>query len=244
MLRRTFVYNAATAAAAATAQPTTGAALKTRRSSARHQMLFTKAFIAFMRKACDYLNVVIYFIQKPFRKFVNVWTQEAAVFYVIFGSLMGGWLPYVLYPYLQEILDPDLRQKKEEERIRVNLQKGNDPLPFMRDKDNIRGQAISTYVTDETSIRLNIDGDMQSMERYRESRQSDLDATRRREEEWIRLETEHRKGQFGVFAHLDRFGHMDRYRGGRTFNGPAWSPNDPKGPQLPLIPKDREIPVM
>lgn len=235
MLRRsTFSLAAATANA--------GPALKARRSSARQQMLFTKAVIAGMRKACDWMNVVIYFIQKPFRKLVNIWTQEAAVFYVIFGSLMGGWVPYVMYPYLQEILDPDLRQKKEEERIRVNLQKGNDPLPFMKDKNNVRGQAISTYVTDETAVKLNIDGDMQSMERYRQNRQTELDAVQRREEEWIRLEKEHRQSMFGVFAHLERFGHIDRYRGGRPEQ--AWHPSDPKGPSLPLIPKDREIPVM
>lgn len=237
MLRRTS-FNFAAAAAAAGPGP----ALKARRSSARQQMLFTKGVIAVMRKVCDWANIVIYFIQKPFRRLVNIWTQEAAVFYVIFGSLMGGWVPYVLYPYFQEILDPDLRQKKEEERIRVNLQKGNDPLPFMKDKDNVRGQAISTYVTDETAVKLNIEGDMQSMERFRQTRQNDLDALQRREEEWIRLDQEHRKSQFGVFTHLERFGHIDRYRGGSPTV--PWTPKDPKGPSLPLIPKDRQIPVL
>jgi len=239
MLRRSYCNFAAAATATAGGA---GPALKARRSSARQQMIFTKALIALMRKACDATNVLIYFIQKPFRRMVNMWTQEAAIFYVIWGSLMGAWVPYWLYPYLQEMLDPDLRQKKEEERIRVNLQKGEDPLPFMRDKNNVRGQSLSVYVTDETAVKLNIDGDTQSMERFRQTRQNDLDAMKRREEEWIRLEQEHRQSQFGVFAHLDRFGHIDRYRGGRPEQ--AWSENDPKTIQLPLIPKDREIPVM
>jgi hypothetical protein len=226
---------------AARTAATAGPALNARRTSARQQMVFTRALITFMRRATDACNVVIYWVQRPMRKLVNIWSQESTVFYVCFGTVFGSWLPYVLYPYTQDALDPDMRQKKEEERIRVNLQKGADPLPTMMDKTNLRGQHVALYVTDDTTIKLSIDSDWRSMERFRQGRQEELDAQMRREQEWIRLEEEHRKAQFGVFAHNERFAHIDRYRTGRP--NVAWAPSDPKQTPMPgIVPGQRMFP--
>lgn len=210
--------------------PSQAAALNARRESARQQMMFTGVFVLVLRKMINFVNFWIYLIQYPFRKWVAASTQDSNVFYIVFGSFMGVAIPYILYPYFQEVLDPDPRQKKEEDRVRQNLQRGEDPLPFFRDKANVRGQPMPVQVTDDSAVKLNIAPEWLSMDRFRQGRADDLAVQRRRHEEWIRLQEEHRKGQFGVFAHMDKWSHIDRYRKPITA-AEAWSPLDPKGPK-------------
>ena len=193
---------------------------------ARQQMLVTRIVIVFARVVVDITNYFIYLFQKPFRKAIGAWTQDSTLFYVIYGTFLGLYMPYLVYPYLQELIDPDMRQKKEEERVRVNLQKGDDPLPHVRDKDNLRGAERPLYVTDDTAVKLSVDGDWRSMERFRAGREEELRAQQRRADAWIRLEEEHREKQFGFQKQMDRVIHIDQPR--RGVPTIPWSPQDRK----------------
>ncbi|EPY29961.1 hypothetical protein STCU_04305 [Strigomonas culicis] len=75
----------------------------------------------------------------PFRMMNNRLHAEAP-WLVSLGMLMvASAIPLLAYPYVKEYMSQGKRQRLEEERVRLCLQKGVDPFPLMRHKDLVFG---------------------------------------------------------------------------------------------------------
>ncbi|KAG8347082.1 hypothetical protein TRVL_02100 [Trypanosoma vivax] len=106
------------------------------------KMRFTTRSVDVMRRFCDHCNGVIASFAGPMRRVGRRIGQESPWVVVIFASSLITVFPLILYPRLKPYLADDTRYRKEEERVRLCLQKGIDPYPYMRHKDYVFGNVV------------------------------------------------------------------------------------------------------
>ncbi|KEG14260.1 hypothetical protein DQ04_00551120 [Trypanosoma grayi] len=102
-----------------------------------------------MRRFCDGCNTVIAIAADPLRRLGHRIAQESPWVVVMFVSSGIAVFPLILYPVLKPYLMNDTRWIKEEERVRLCLQKGIDPYPYMRHKDYVFGNVVPATQSEE-----------------------------------------------------------------------------------------------
>lgn len=167
-------------------------------SLAYHRMKLraTTTAVGYMRRLCDGCNVVIGAVASPFRKIGRRVSQEAPWVNFILGSTFVVIIPLSAYPYLRPILRGNDRYAREEERVRLCLQKGIDPYPYLKHKEFLRGNNIPLYSDDQKLVPFEAVFEHKSIidfhkkkEEIRRQTGGDLDAS---VEQLMRLREEHK----------------------------------------------------
>jgi hypothetical protein len=105
----------------------------------RMKMRATTAVVNHMRSFCDGCNVVLTTVTSPFRKIVSRINNESPWVVTIGACTFVTIIPLIGYPLIKKYVMPDERAAAEAERVRLCLQKGIDPYPYMRHKDYVYG---------------------------------------------------------------------------------------------------------
>lgn len=105
----------------------------------RFKMRATTAVVDHMRSFCDGCNVVFLSITRPFSRIGQRIGAEAPWVVGIAACTFVTIIPLVFYPFIKKYVMPDPRAEAEAERVRLCLQKGIDPYPYMRHKDFVYG---------------------------------------------------------------------------------------------------------
>nr|CCC89973.1 unnamed protein product [Trypanosoma congolense IL3000] len=115
----------------------------------RFKMRLTTRTVDVMRTFCDRCNNVIAGFVGPVSRLGKRIGQESPWVVVLFVSSGITVFPLIFYPVLKPYLMDDQRYKKEEERVRLCLQKGIDPYPYMRHKDYVFGNVVPATQSEE-----------------------------------------------------------------------------------------------
>lgn len=105
----------------------------------RMKMRATTVVVDHMRSFCDGCNIVFNTVARPFRKVADRINSEAPWVVGIGACTFVTIIPLIAYPYIKKYVMPDERATAEAERVRLCLQKGIDPYPYMRHKDFVYG---------------------------------------------------------------------------------------------------------
>lgn len=122
---------------------------KMRFSFHRFQLKATTATINHMRYFVDGCTRVYHTALTPFRK---VGRQVALEGPWVITVLVCTWLsivPLFFYPYIKTFVWKDKRTLLEEERVRLCLQKGIDPYPYLIRKDYVYGNNFPGLAREE-----------------------------------------------------------------------------------------------
>lgn len=114
----------------------------------RTKMRLTTLSVNHARSFCDGCNVVLHTVAYPFRRIGQRISAEAPWVTALFACTFVTIIPLVLYPYIKPWVFEDKRAKMEAERVRLCLQKGMDPYPYMRHKDYVYGNNVALTVLD------------------------------------------------------------------------------------------------
>ncbi|CCW66428.1 unnamed protein product [Phytomonas sp. Hart1] len=109
------------------------------------KMRFTRRTVDYVRYFCDGCNYVFSIFTSPFHRIGQRISAEAPWVVVIIASTLITVVPIVGYPYLKPVLGQNPRFELEEERVRLCLQKGIDPYPYMRHKDLVYGNQVTLF---------------------------------------------------------------------------------------------------
>lgn len=113
------------------------------------KMRLTTRSVDIMRAFCDGCNRAMARMSDPVRRLGRRIGEESPWVVVLFVSSGITVFPLVFYPLLKPYLMDDPRYMKEEERVRLCLQKGIDPYPYMRHKDYVFGNVAPATQTEE-----------------------------------------------------------------------------------------------
>uniref|UniRef100_A0A7S1PYZ5 Uncharacterized protein n=1 Tax=Neobodo designis TaxID=312471 RepID=A0A7S1PYZ5_NEODS len=105
----------------------------------RARMASTHGFVAGARVCIDFANSVFLYVTGPVRR---KWTQlvgDAPWVGVIAGSMVVQFGPQTLVPAIGPYVTPDTRRVLEAERVRQEIQAGNDPYPYLIDREKTYG---------------------------------------------------------------------------------------------------------
>ncbi|RNC46944.1 hypothetical protein TcCL_NonESM03205 [Trypanosoma cruzi] len=115
----------------------------------RFKLRCTTYTVDFMRRFCDRCNVVLSALSSPFAQIGQRIGQESPWVVIIFASSIISIFPLLFYPLLKPYLMNDVRWQQEEERVRLCLQKGIDPYPYMRHKEYVFGNTVPASQSEE-----------------------------------------------------------------------------------------------
>ncbi|KPA82488.1 putative mitochondrial hypothetical protein [Leptomonas pyrrhocoris] len=115
----------------------------------RMKMRATTVVVDHMRSFCDGCNVVLNTVARPFRMVASRIQSEAPWVVAVGASTFITLVPLVSYPLIKKYVMPDERGAAEAERVRLCLQKGIDPYPYMRYKDYVYGNNAPVMATAE-----------------------------------------------------------------------------------------------
>ncbi|RNF08582.1 hypothetical protein TraAM80_02691 [Trypanosoma rangeli] len=102
-----------------------------------------------MHRFCDRCNTVLSAVGAPFALIGQRIGQESPWVVIIFASSRISVLPLLLYPVLKPYLMNDIRWQKEGEHVRLCLQKGVDPYPYLHHKDYVFGNVVPATQSEE-----------------------------------------------------------------------------------------------
>lgn len=105
----------------------------------RLKMRATTVVVDHVRSFCDGCNVVFHTVTGPFRRIGSRIGSEAPWVIGIGACTFVTIIPLVCYPMIKKYVMTDPRAEAEAERVRLCLQKGMDPYPYMRHKDFVYG---------------------------------------------------------------------------------------------------------
>ncbi|CCW60770.1 unnamed protein product [Phytomonas sp. EM1] len=115
----------------------------------RLKMKLTRGAVGYARNFCDGCNHVISFFVSPFSRIGKRISAEAPWVVFILASTFVMVIPLLAYPYLKPIIGRNPRHDEEEERVRLCLQKGIDPYPYMRHKELVYGNKVTAFSTEK-----------------------------------------------------------------------------------------------
>lgn len=115
----------------------------------RMKMRATTAVVDHVRSFCDGCNVVLTAVGRPFRRVASRINSEAPWVVALGACTFITIIPLTTYPLIKKYVMPDPRAAAEAERVRLCLQKGIDPYPYMRYKDHVYGNAASITATED-----------------------------------------------------------------------------------------------
>ncbi|KAG5468429.1 hypothetical protein LSCM1_02409 [Leishmania martiniquensis] len=115
----------------------------------RMKMRATAVAVDHMRSFCDGCNLVLGAFTHPFKRVLGRVKAEAPWVNTLVASTLVTILPLMFYPCIKEYVLHDERSAAEAERVRLCLQKGLDPYPYMRHKDFVYGNAAPILASKE-----------------------------------------------------------------------------------------------
>ncbi|KAK7195897.1 hypothetical protein NESM_000522400 [Novymonas esmeraldas] len=131
----------------------------------RMKMRATTVVADNMRSFCDGCNLVLDAIAHPFRRVAKRVRSEAPWVNTVVASTLVTILPLITYPVIKKYVLKDERAAAEAERVRLCLQKGIDPYPYMRHKDFVYGN-YAPVLSNEEQIPKRIGWEFAALETY------------------------------------------------------------------------------
>ncbi|ESL09658.1 hypothetical protein TRSC58_02619 [Trypanosoma rangeli SC58] len=123
-----------------------------------------------MRRFCNRCNTVLSTVGAPFASIGQRIGQESPWVVIIFVSSGISVFPLLLYPVLKPYLMNDVRWQKEEERVRLCLQKGVDPYPYLRHKDYVFGNVVPATQSGE-EVPVEVAWEHQAVEEFQRAKE-------------------------------------------------------------------------
>lgn len=109
------------------------------RTFKRLRMASTHGFVSVARVAIDATNAFVNRAIGPARRRWKALVGDAPWFGVASGALLIQYIPTSFVPTLSNIFLIDSRRELEEQRIRHEIQQGNDPFPYLKHRDMTYG---------------------------------------------------------------------------------------------------------
>jgi hypothetical protein len=99
----------------------------------------THSFVAAARVAIDATNAFILYLTGPAQRRWKKLVGDAPWMGLILAGVCIQYLPATAVPMIAPAITPDTRRSLEQERVRAELQAGNDPYPYLTDRQNTYG---------------------------------------------------------------------------------------------------------
>lgn len=115
----------------------------------RFQLKATTATVNHMRYFIDGCTRVYHTALTPFRKVGQQIRLEGPWVITVLVCTWISVVPLVFYPYIKTFVWKDKRTLLEEERVRLCLQKGIDPYPYLTRKDYVYGNNFPGLAREE-----------------------------------------------------------------------------------------------
>ncbi|CAJ1007972.1 hypothetical protein Q4I28_003285 [Leishmania naiffi] len=131
----------------------------------RMKMRATTVAVDHMRSFCDGCNLVLGAVTHPFKRLIGRVKAEAPWVNTAVACTFITILPLIFYPYIKKYVFNDERAAAEAERVRLCLQKGIDPYPYMRHKDFVYGNSAPVLANEE-QIPKRIGWEFNALENY------------------------------------------------------------------------------
>ncbi|GET92449.1 hypothetical protein, conserved [Leishmania tarentolae] len=131
----------------------------------RLKMRATTVAVDHMRSFCDGCNLVLSAVTHPFKRIVGRMKAEAPWVNTLVACTLVTALPLIFYPYVKKYVLKDERAAAEAERVRLCLQKGIDPYPYMHHKEFVYGNA-APILANENQIPKRIGWEFRALENY------------------------------------------------------------------------------
>ncbi|RNF27241.1 uncharacterized protein Tco025E_00549 [Trypanosoma conorhini] len=136
----------------------------------RFKLRCTTYTVDVVRRFCDGCNAVLSAVGAPLASLGHRIGQESPWVVILFASSGISVFPLLLYPVLKPYLMNDIRWQKEEERVRLCLQKGIDPYPYLRHKDYVFGNVVPATQSEE-EVPLEVSWEHQAMEEFQRAKE-------------------------------------------------------------------------
>lgn len=141
---------------------------------AAFKMRWTKHGVDNGRMGLDALNRILRSSNKQFTRIKEACAADAPWANVTIISVCCTFIPILGYPYAAQYITPDPRRIAEEERVRLCLQKGIDPYPYLQHREHQWGNGYPLLVTDEVQVPGSVGEHSRIMERYRVRQREDF----------------------------------------------------------------------
>lgn len=105
----------------------------------------TQTVVGRARDFCDGANIVLATFMLPFQRLGNRINAEAPWVVFVAACTLSMVIPLMAYPWVKPYITHDARAEREEERVRLCVQKGIDPYPYMSHKDSMHGNNIPAF---------------------------------------------------------------------------------------------------
>lgn len=115
----------------------------------RFQMKATRATVDHMRYFIDGCTRVYHTVATPFRKAGHQLSLEGPWVITLLVCTWISIVPLFFYPFVKNFIWKDKRTLMEEERVRLCLQKGIDPYPYLHHKDFVYGNNFPGLAREE-----------------------------------------------------------------------------------------------
>lgn len=142
----------------------------------KYKMNFQYESLEQMRKGLDIMNEYMQAMRSPITRSLASMEGEAPWMTLVVFHFLGMAIPVMCGFYLNPLLIPvDPRRDAEEERVRLCLQKGLDPYPYLSHRDNYYDCYYIGRITNDKQVPPDIEGDTLMMERKRQRRKEHRD---------------------------------------------------------------------
>eukprot|EP00796_Vickermania_ingenoplastis_P004394 gene4394-3195_t len=121
----------------------------------RLQMRATTVTVRHMRRLADSCNKIMKTAASPFLRVGRQISMEGPW---VIALLVCTWLsavPLLIYPYVKNFVLKDKRTLMEEERVKLCLQKGIDPYPYLTKKEFVYGNNLPGMAREEEFPAMN-----------------------------------------------------------------------------------------
>jgi len=152
----------------------------------RFQLRATAKVVNHMRQLADSCTRAMKTVSAPFRKVGKQISLEGPWVITLLVCTWVSVIPLFFYPYVKQFVLKDKRTLLEEERVRLCLQKGIDPYPYMNNKDHVYGNNFPGLaredeypLTDSWEHRAMLDFQRQKNLLMQESKGSENDTVER-----------------------------------------------------------------
>lgn len=115
----------------------------------RFQLRATTVAVNRVRAVADGCNRVINTVSRPIRRVARQISLEGPWVIMLLTCTWISVVPLLMYPYVKTFILKDKRTLMEEERVRLCVQKGIDPYPYMQKKEFVYGNNFSGLAREE-----------------------------------------------------------------------------------------------
>jgi hypothetical protein len=156
----------------------------------RYKMKFIKTGVDQVKKGIDQMNKVTGAVQRQAAAFFGLLELEAPWVFALGWSFFSIWVPLIIFPYIRPLFVKDSRQEAEEERVRLCLQKGIDPYPYLTHRDTYFGVIAPFGVTDDKMVPNNIEEFELTLKRFQTRKEEAYRQHDEKEKEALKVEEE------------------------------------------------------